>query len=41
MVKTTFLERFEKANKFFDNVYHHHKATYKGMAQFFQNYSEI
>ena len=40
-MKTTFSERFEKVRKFTDNVYHHHKATYKGLSQFFNNYSDI
>lgn len=39
MSKTTFLERFDKTQKFFENVYHHQKATYKGMADYFDNYA--
>lgn len=41
MSKTTFQERFERANKFYDNIYHHHKATFKGLAEFFKNYCGI
>jgi len=41
MSKTTFFERFEKTKKFYDNIYHHHKATFKGMAEFFKVYSSI
>ena len=41
MSKTTFIEIVDKAGTFFDNVFHHHKATYKGMGQFFQNYADI
>lgn len=41
MSRTTFTDRFEKTQKFFDNAYHHHKATYKGLAQFFTNYADV
>jgi hypothetical protein len=39
--KTTFQERFERTSKFYDNIYHHHKATFKGLAEFFKNYYSI
>lgn len=41
MGKTTFVERFEKTTKFYDFTYHLHKATFKGLSQFYQDYSEI
>ena len=41
MVKTTFAERFERAVKFYDFTYHLHKSTFKGLSQFFKDYSEI
>jgi hypothetical protein len=25
-------------SKFYDNAYHHHKATFKGFGEFFRNY---
>lgn len=39
MVKTTFNERFDKAVKFYDHTYHMHKATFKGLASFYKDYS--
>lgn len=41
MSKTTYIERIEKASKFYDNAYHHHKATFKGLAEFYRNYGVI
>lgn len=41
MVKTTFTERFEKAIKFYDHNYHMHKATFKGLGNFYKNYSNV
>ena len=40
MSKTSFFDCFEKTQKFFDVTYHHHKASYKGLGQFFSNYAE-
>jgi hypothetical protein len=41
MSKTTFAERFEKAGKFYDTGYHHHKATFKGLGEFYRSYGGI
>ena len=41
MGKTTFVERFEKTTKFYDFTYHLHKATFKGLSQFYEDYAEI
>jgi len=41
MSKTTYTDRFEKASKFYDQAYHHHKATFKGSAEFFNKYCDV
>lgn len=41
MVKTVFEERFDKAVKFYDYTYHMHKATFRGLSNFYRLYSNI
>lgn len=33
---TTFTDRFQKAVKFYDFVYHQHKSTFKGLNSFYK-----
>jgi len=41
MSRTTYSERVDRVSKFYDNAYHHHKATYKGFGEFFRNYCTV
>lgn len=40
MKNTTFMEKFDKSIKFYDNTYHMQKATYKGLTAIYKKYSE-